>query len=86
LAQIEKLRARATAGMPGNLEGVDRQESAGSIELLGKACDDAPEQLVRVVKRRLGTKQAMLGSRGAQERLAELAAEQGLEIAEERQR
>jgi len=63
------------------------RESAGSIELLGEARDNALEQLVSVAKQRFGTKHVtLLGSRRAQERLAELAAEQGLEIAEERQR
>jgi hypothetical protein len=49
--------------------------------------DDALEQLVKVAKERFETKQVkLLGSRRAQKRLAELALEQGLEIAEERQR
>ena len=66
--------------------GVRLRESAGSIELLGEARDNALAQLVRVAKQRFGTKRVtLLGSRRAQERLAELAAEQGLEIAEERQ-
>ena len=40
-----------------------------------------------VAKQRFGTKQVrLLGSTRAQERLAELAAEQGLDVAEERQR
>ena len=67
--------------------GVRLRESAGSIELLGEARDHALGQLVRVAKERFGTKQVtLLGSRRAQERVAELALEQGLEIAEERQR
>ena len=67
--------------------GVRLLESAGSIELLGEARDNALGQLVRVAKERFGTKHVtLLGSRRAQERLAELAVEQGLEIAEERQR
>jgi hypothetical protein len=42
---------------------------------------------VTLAKRRFGTKRVtLLGTRGAKERLAELAAERGLEIAEERQR
>ena len=67
--------------------GVRLRESAGSIELLGEAREGALEQLVSVAKQRFGTKEVtLLGSRRAQRRLAELAAEQGLEIAEERQR
>jgi hypothetical protein len=47
----------------------------------------ASPELVSVAKQRFGTKEVtLLGSRRAQERLAELAAERGLEIAEERQR
>jgi hypothetical protein len=67
--------------------GVRLRESARSIELLGEARDNALGQLVRVAKERFGTKRVtLLGSRRAQERLAELATEHGLEIAEERQR
>ena len=67
--------------------GVRIRESAGSIELLGEARDEALQQLAKVAKQRFGTKPVrLLGSRTAQERLAELAVEQGLEIAEERQR
>jgi hypothetical protein len=67
--------------------GVRLRESAGSIELLGEARDEALEQLAKVAKQRFGTKHVtLLGSRRAQKRLAELATEQGLEIAEERQR
>ena len=67
--------------------GVRLRESAGSIELLGEARNDALEQLVTVAKERFGTKHVtLLGTRRAQKRLAEIAAEHGLEIAEERQR
>ncbi len=67
--------------------GIRLRESARSIELLGDARDDALEQLVRVAKQRLGTKGlTLLGPRGVQERLSKMAAEQGLEIGEERQR
>ena len=59
--------------------GVRLRESAGSIELLGEARDDALEQLVRVARERLGP-------RKVRERLTEMAAEQGLEIAQERER
>ena len=77
-------RGSIVHNLPG---GVRLRESAGSIELLGEARDNALGQLVRVAKQRFGTKHVtLLGSRRAQERLAELAAEQGMEIAEERQR
>jgi hypothetical protein len=63
------------------------RESAGAIELLGDSRDEALEQLVTVAKQRFGTKRVtLLGNRSAQERLAQLAEERGLEIAEERQR
>jgi len=67
--------------------GVRLRESAGSIELLGEARDDALEQLVRVAKQRFATKcVTLLGSRDVQERLTKMVAEQGLEIDQERQR
>jgi hypothetical protein len=67
--------------------GIRLRESAGSIELLGETSDDGLEQLVTVAKQRFGTKQVtLLGTRGAQQRLAQLGEERGLEIAEERQR
>jgi len=67
--------------------GVRLRESAGSIELLGEARDDALEQLVRVAKQRFGTKGlTLLGPRKVRERLTKMVAEQGLEIAQERQR
>ncbi len=66
--------------------GVRLRVSAGSIELLGEARDDALEQLVRVAKQRFGTKRLTLfGPRNVRERLTEMVAEQGLEIAHERQ-
>jgi len=53
----------------------------------GDSRDEALEQLVTVAKQRFGTKRVtLLGNRSAQERLAQLAEERGLEIAEERQR
>ncbi len=83
-----RLAAGARVGVVHNLpNGVRLRESAGSIELLGEAREGALEQLVSVAKQRFGTKEVtLLGSRRAQARLAKLAAEQGLEIAEERQR
>jgi len=67
--------------------GVRLRESAGSIELLGEARDDALEQLVRVAKQRFGTKSiTLLGPRKVRERLTKMVAEQGLEIAHEHER
>jgi len=67
--------------------GIRLRESARSVELFGDARDDALEQLVRVAKQRFGTKGlTLLGPRDVQERLWKMAAEQGLEIGEERQR
>lgn len=81
---VRTSRGSIVHNLPG---GVRLRESAGSIELLGDARDEALEQLVRVAKQRFGTKRlTLLATRGAQKRLAELAAERGLEIAEERQR
>ena len=49
--------------------------------------NDALDQLVSVAKQRFGTKQVtLLGTRRAQKRLAQMAEERGLDIAEERQR
>jgi hypothetical protein len=67
--------------------GVRLRESPGSVELLSDPGDDALKQLVRVAKHRFGGRRVtLLGSMDVQERLAEMAAERGLEIAEERQR
>ena len=67
--------------------GVRLRESAGSIELLGEVRDNALKQLVRVARERLGTKSiTLLGPRKVRERLTEIAADQGLEIAQERER
>jgi hypothetical protein len=77
-------RGSIVHNLPG---GVRLRESAGSIELLGEAREHALGQLVRVAKERFGTTHVtLLGSRRAQERLAELGAKHGLEIAEERER
>jgi len=67
--------------------GLRLQDSPGLIELLCEPRDEALEQLVTVAQQRFGTKRvALLGTGGARERLARLAEERGLEIAEERQR
>ncbi|MBT8468820.1 MAG: relaxase/mobilization nuclease domain-containing protein, partial [Deltaproteobacteria bacterium] len=67
--------------------GVRLREWAGSIELLGEAREAALEQLVSVAKQRFGSNPIiLLGRKNVQRRLTEMAVEQGLEIAEERQR
>jgi hypothetical protein len=67
--------------------GVRLRESAGSIELLGDARNDALEQLLSVAKQRFGSNRiTLIGRKDVQRRLTEMAAEQGLEIVEERQR
>jgi hypothetical protein len=67
--------------------GVRLRESTGSIELLGEARDEALEQLAKVAKQRFGSNRIMLlGRKDVQRRLTKMAAEQGLEVAEERQR
>jgi hypothetical protein len=77
-------RGSIVHNLPG---GVRLRESAGSIELLGDPGEAALEQLVRVAKQRFGTKRVtLLGRKVVQRRLKEKAAEQGLEIAEERER
>ena len=49
--------------------------------------DDALEQLVTLAKQRFGTRGiTLLGPRKVRERLAKMVAEQGLEIAQERER
>ncbi|MFA9412928.1 MAG: LPD7 domain-containing protein, partial [Deltaproteobacteria bacterium] len=77
-------RGSIVHNLPG---GVRLRESAGSVELLGEARDNALEQLVSVAKQRFGSKRVtLLGRKNVQRRLTEMAAERGLEIAEERQR
>jgi hypothetical protein len=81
---VRTSRGSIVHNLPG---GVRLRESAGSIELLGEARDDALEKLVRVAKQSFGSERVtLLGRKDVQRRLAEMAAEQGLEIAEERQR
>jgi hypothetical protein len=68
-------------------DGARLRESAGSIELLGDPSEVALEQLLRVAKQRFGTKSiTLLGPRKVRERLSEMVAEQGSEIAQERER
>jgi hypothetical protein len=90
--QVRALPSRSSRTSRGSIVhnlpgGIWLRESAGSIELLGEAGDDALEKLLTVAKQRFGTKRVtLLGFRSAQERLARLAEERGLEIAEERER
>ncbi|MBT8470757.1 MAG: hypothetical protein KJN97_18575, partial [Deltaproteobacteria bacterium] len=82
--ELRTSRGSIVHNLPG---GIRLRESAGSIELLGEAREEALKQLAKLAKRRFGSgRVTLLGSRRAQERLAELAAAQGLEIGEERQR
>ena len=81
--KLRTSRGSIVHNLPG---GVRLRESAGSIELLGEARDHALEQLVRVAKQRFGMKSiTLLGPRKVRERLSEMVAEQGLEIAQERE-
>jgi hypothetical protein len=77
-------RGSIVHNLPG---GVRLRESAESIELLGDSREDALKQLVRLAEQRFeGQRVTLLGTERARERLAEMAAERGLEIAQERQR
>jgi len=67
--------------------GVRARESPGSIELLGDPRDDALEQLVGLAQQLFGSKSVTLrGRKQVQRRLADIAAERGLDVAEERER
>jgi len=77
-------RGSIVHNLPG---GVRLRESAGAIELLGDARDEALEQLLRVAEERFGVRRVtLLGRAEVQRRLTKMAAERGLEIAEERER
>jgi hypothetical protein len=77
-------RGSIVHNLPG---GVRLRESAGAIELLGDSRDGALEHLVRFAEQRFqGQRLTLLGSERARERLAEMAAERGLEISQERRR
>jgi hypothetical protein len=90
--QVQAMLSRSSRTSRGSIVhnlpgGVRLRESAGSIELLGDARDDALEQLVCVAKQRFESKRVtLLGRKDVQRRLTEIAAERGLEIAEERER
>jgi hypothetical protein len=77
-------RGTIVHNLPG---GVRLREAAGVIELIGDSHDEALEQLARLAERRFrGRRVSLLGPMDARERLANIAGERGLEIAEERQR
>jgi hypothetical protein len=77
-------RGTIVHNLPG---GVRLREAAGAIELIGDSHDEALEQLARLAERRFrGRRVSLLGPMDARERLANIAGERGLEIAEERQR
>ena len=82
--ELRTSRGSIVHNLPG---GVRLRESAGSIELLGEARDEALEQLVSVAKQRFGSRCVKLvGRKDVQQRLARLAADRGLEITQERER
>ena len=90
--QVRALPSRSTRTSRGSIVhnlpgGVRLRETAGSIELLGEAREDALERLVSVAKQRFGTKRVtLLGRQDVQRRLTKIAAERGLEITQERER
>ena len=82
--KLRTSRGSIVHNLPG---GVRLRESAGLIELLGDARNDALEQLLSVAKQRFGSNRiTLIGRKDVQRRLTEMAAEQGLESVEERQR
>jgi len=67
--------------------GARLRESAGLIELLGDPSEVALKRLVKLAKHRFGTQSiTLLGPRKVRERLTKMVAEQGLELAHERER
>jgi len=90
--RLQSLPSRSARTSRGSIvhnlpNGVRLRESAGSIELLGEAREGALKQLVSVAKQRFGSNRiTVLGRKDVQRRLTTMAAAQGLEIAEERQR
>jgi hypothetical protein len=90
--QVRALPSRSSRTSRGSIvhnlpNGVRLRESAGSIELLGEARDDALEQLVKVARQRFGPKRVtLLGPKNVRERLTKMVGEQGLKIAQERER
>ena len=90
--QVRTLSSRGLQTSRGSIvhnlqKGIRLRESARSIELLGDASDDALEQLANTAKGRFGSSRVTLvGKRDVQRRLACIAEELGLEIANERER
>jgi hypothetical protein len=90
--QVQAMPSRSSRTSRGSIVhnlpgGVRLRESAGSIELLGDARDEALEQLARFAKQRFGSKcVTLLGRKGARWRLAKIAADRGLEISQDRER
>jgi hypothetical protein len=77
-------RGTLIRNLPG---GVRLRESPRAIELLGDAHDQALEQLVTVAKQRFGSRGITItGRKDVRRRLERISAEQGLEIAQERER
>jgi len=77
-------RGSIVQNLPG---GIRLRESAGSIELLGEARDEALEQLVKTAKQRFGAcRVTLVGRKDVQQRLTRIAADRGLEITQERER
>lgn len=90
--QVQAMLSRSSRTSRGSIVhnlpgGVRLRESAGSIELLGDARDEALEQLARFAKQRFGSKYVrLLGRKDARWRLAKIAADRGLEISQDRER
>ena len=67
--------------------GIRLRESARSIELLGDASNESLEQLAKTARERFGSScVTLLGPKNVRTRLARIAADRGLEIAQERER
>ncbi|MDH3625902.1 MAG: relaxase/mobilization nuclease domain-containing protein [Myxococcales bacterium] len=68
-------------------KGIRLRESASTIELLGSTSDEALQLLVEMGRQRFGTSRVrLLARKDVQRRLADIALERGLEIAQERER
>jgi hypothetical protein len=77
-------RGTLIRNLPG---GVRLRESPRAIELLGDAHDQALEQLVTAAKQRFGSRGITItGRKDVRRRLERIAAQRGLEIAQERER
>jgi hypothetical protein len=89
IGTLQSSRCRSSRGtlihnLPG---GVRLRESPRAIELLGEADDQALERLVNLATQRFGSRGVTItGRKDVRRRLERLAAEQGLEIAQHRER